>query len=446
MNFPHGEVYHSEKIDSFGMVSEGRAIKTDDRETILGTDQRVVALGFARMADALGNSFLIVVLPLYIASGAVSGHVFGLPEALVTGIVLALFGLVSSLMQPIAGRLSDRLGKRRLFVLVGLVVFSAANFAFSLAGTYVSLFAIRALQGLAAALTITASVALVNELSTLGSRGGNMGVYNSFRLVGFGVGPLASGFVIEGGPYLLPLSGGVEVSGFEVAFYVAALAALVSAALVAILVRDPETTRPSTERIALNIRSDEPDQVLDPIFTLGIATFFMSACFALLSPIEPIVNARLDQGAVLFSVEFAALVGVLAVFQPIVGRMSDRRGRRMFIIVGLIGLAPATLAQGLVVTPWQMILARGLQGVAGAMVFAPALALAGDLAREGQSGAQLSVLTVSFGLGIAFGQIATGFLVRYGFVVPFATGALLAVVGAGLVRSQVTEPRAASLA
>jgi MFS family permease len=96
--------------------------------------------------------------------------------------------------------------------------------------------------------------------------------------------------------------------------------------------------------------------------------------------------------------------------------------------------------QGFVVEPWQMIGARMLQGVAGACVFAPALALGGDLADRGASGAQLSVLTVSFGLGIAAGQILAG----SGFFVPFAVGAVLALVGAAVVRSEVIElPRTA---
>ena len=394
------------------------------------------------MADALGNSFLIVVLPLYIASGSVSGEALGLSEALVTGLILALFGLVSSLFQPFAGRLSDRAGKRQAFVLGGLLLFGATNFAFSFAHTYLAMILIRAGQGLAAALTITASVALVNELSTPTSRGGNMGIYNAFRLVGFGAGPLASGFVIEAGPYTLPWGDGLTMTGFELSFYIAALAALVSAVLVALMVRDPEETQPDTRKIALRIRASEPNRLLDPIFTLGLATLFMSACFAMLSPIEPLVNTRLDQGPFLFSVEFAALVLTLAVAQPLIGRASDRRGRRTFIIIGLVALAPTTLAQGIVTEPWQMIAARGLQGIAGALVFAPALALAGDLAKEGQSGAQLSVLTVSFGLGIAFGQIAAGFLVRYGFVTPFAFGSLLALGGVWLVKTQVPMRRA----
>jgi MFS family permease len=86
-----------------------------------------------------------------------------------------------------------------------------------------------------------------------------------------------------------------------------------------------------------------------------------------------------------------------------------------------------------------MIGVRALQGVAGAMVFAPALALAGDYATKGQSGAQLSVLTVAFGLGIAAGQLLAGFFVQVGFIVPFAVGAALAAVGLVVVATQVED-------
>jgi MFS family permease len=392
----------------------------------------------------MGNSFLIIVLPLYIASAAVDSAALGLSESLATGLVLALFGLVSSPMQPLAGRLSDRAGRRTAFVIGGLLILAAANAAFLLAGSYLALFGIRAAQGLAAALTITAGVALVNELSAGQGRGSNMGIYNSFRLVGFGAGPLAAGAIIEAGPYRLA---GVDVSGFQATFVLSALLALVSAGLVALLVRDPAATKPTTRRLALRIRARAGDRgVLDSIFSLGLATFIMSSCIALLSAIEPAVNARLGQGPVLFAVQFATFIGALAAAQPFIGRISDRVGRRAFIVWGLVALVPTTLAQGLVATPGQMIAARFLQGLAGAAIFAPALALAGDLAAEGQSGAQLSVLTTAFGLGIAFGQIASGFFVRYGFVVPFAFGAAMALVGAAVVRTQVAEARVSPVA
>ena len=400
-------------------------------------DSRIIALGFARMSDAVANSFLIIVLPLYIASGNVTGWNFGLTEAAITGATLGAFGIVNSVIQPLAGQLSDRIGRRKVFILVGLVLLAAFNLSYAWATSYAAILFVRVLQAGAVALTIVGSVALVSELSPKISRGQNMGVYNSFRLIGFGTGPLIAGAVVTGGPYLLP--GGLEVTGFEASFYGSAVAAFLSAVLVHLMVSDPEDIHPSDHNIHLHIRSKEPGKLLDPIFTLGVASLLMAACIALLAPIEPIVNERLDQGPLLFAVEFAAFIGTQALVQPLLGSLSDSYGRKRFIVWGLIGLIPATLLQGMAIVPWQMIAARLLQGVTSAMVFAPALALAGDLAKEGQAGSQLSVLTVSFGLGIALGQFISGFMVQFGYFVPFAAGALLALVGLFLVYTQVDD-------
>ena len=405
-------------------------------ESLLGVNRRVLALALARMADAVGNSFLIIVLPLYVASEAVGGSVFGIPSSMVAGVVLALFGIASSIAQPLAGRLSDRMGRRKIFVIGGLVVLGAINLMFAAATAYWHLFALRVLQGLAAAFTITASLAIVNEMSDPESRGGNMGVYNSFRLIGFGAGPLLASALLELGPFVLP--GGIQVTGFEATFGVAAGTAFLGTVLVGLLVQDPEGTGPAPRQLALRVwdRSDQGTR-LDTIFALGLATLVMAACMALLSAIEPEVNARLDQGPVLFAVEFVALIAALAAFQPVVGRASDRVGRKPFIVVGLLALIPTTVIQGLVTVPWQMIVVRVLQGGAGALVFAPALALAGDHTARGQSGAQLAVLTVAFGLGIATGQLTAGFFVPFGFAVPFMIGGGLAAAGTVLVLTQV---------
>lgn len=225
---------------------------------------------------------------------------------------------------------------------------------------------------------------------------------------------------------------------FDTTFGVAAGTAVLGTVLVGLLVQDPDGTAPAPRRLNLQVW-DRSEGGLDTIFALGLVTLVMATCVALLSAIEPEVNAQLGQGPVLFAVEFVALVAALAAVQPAVGRASDRVGRKPFILIGLLALVPATLLQGLVVAPWQMIVTRVLQGAAGALIFAPALALAGDHTARGESGAQLAVLTVAFGLGIAQGQLIAGFFVQFGFVVPFVLGSLLAAGGAVLVWTQVEE-------
>jgi MFS family permease len=409
----------------------------------LGVDSQVLALALARMTESVGNSFLIVVLPLFIGSELVTGATFGLAEVAITGIVLSLFGFVNSSLQPLTGRLSDRTGQRKVFVLVGLVLIGTASFSYSLASAYWHLVGLRVLQGVAGALIIPTTVALVNDLATEDNRGGNMGTYNTFRLVGFGVGPIAAGGVVSAGPYAVVL-GGFEVAfgGFAAAFYFATATATLSFLLITALIDDPEQPEVNAgEEIPTGVAvfDRSGDQLFDPVFALGAVSFFMAVGIAVFATLGDIVNTRLDQGPTMFGLQFAAFVLAQILLQAPIGRATDFYGRRDFILVGTVLLVPTTAVQGILLDSWLMFAARFLQGVAGAMVFAPALALAGDLAPEGHSGSTLSVLTMAFGFGVAFGPLISGFLVALGFVVPFAVAAGLAVIAAVLVWTQIEE-------
>jgi len=411
-------------------------------------DTRILALALARMVDALANSFLVVVLPLYIGSQLVSMPSFvgttlslGVVEVplsteLLIGVVLSLFGFLNSFSQPFTGSLSDRTGRRRVFLLTGLALVAVGSAGYLVFADYGSILVMRALQGLGAAFTIPVTVALVNELSDEDERGGNFGLFNTFRLLGFGTGPLVAGGVVTAGPYSLA---GVALSGFDAAFLVAVVGAAVSFVLIALLIEDPERTdSEAADDISISVRNpDGPG--LDPVFALGVATVVMALSIAMYAPLANVINKRLDQGTFLFSVQFGATVLANVVFQYPIGRLSDRYGRRPFLVGGFVLLLPTTLAQGFVQTPALMILTRFLQGVAVAAVFAPSLALAGDIAKTGQSGSTLSLLTMGFGLGVAIGALFSGVLVGFGFAVPFVAATALGAVGLLLVYTQVGE-------
>jgi len=427
---------------------------------VLGTDRRVLALAMARMADALGNSFLIIVLPLYIASGQVviDGIVgsrvlgFTLTEEFLIGLVLSLFGFLNSFGQPVTGRISDRVGARRPFILGGLVVFGVASAAYPFVSSYAAILVVRAFQGLGAALTVPATIALVNDYATSDDeRGGNFGVFNTFRLIGFGFGPIVAGIVVAGGfgretvtEYAL---GGLTLSGFNAAFAVAVLGAVVSFVLVVRLVDEPpRAAADAADDLSVSVL--DPDGGIDTVFAVGVGTLFMALTIALFATLQEPINTALGQGSTLFGLQFSAVVAANVLLQVPIGNWADEYGRRPFIIAGFALLAPSVLAQGLIplvttpgtlVGPGLMLVSRLLQGVAVAMVFAPGLAVAGDLAREGRSGTTLSVLTMAFGLGVALGPLVSGVLFSFGLLAPFAFGAGLAVLALVLTVTQVEE-------
>jgi MFS family permease len=439
----HRSCYRFTRITCFPCVVPTPEPSSPARPTvavmgILDTDRRVLVLAMARMADAVGNSFLIVVLPAYIgAEGRVAVEAFTgqlavagvdvlvVTPALLIGLVLSMFGFLNSFLQPFTGRLSDRAGVRKPFILGGLALLAAASGAYSLVSDYRIVLVLRALQGIGAALTVPATVALVNELGTTDTRGNNFGVFNTFRLIGFGFGPIVAGVVLTR-------------FGFDAAFAVAVVGALVSFVLVEWLVEEPPRVEADAgEDLSIAVLGDR--SLFDPVFALGVATVCMGICIAMFATLEATINDRLGQSSVLFGAQFGAVTLANVVFQVPIGDASDTYGRRPFIVAGFVLLIPATLAQGYAPTPATMVLARFVQGVAVAAVFAPSLAVAGDLARAGASGSTLSVLTMGFGLGTAIGPLASGFLVRFGFPVPFAVGSALAALALVLVYTQVRE-------
>jgi MFS family permease len=414
---------------------------------ILGSDSRVVVLALARLTEALGNSMLVIALPVYIASGLLSGGEFGLTQAFFTGIVLSATGVISSVGQPLTGRLSDHLGERTPFVFGGLGVRTVALAGYIVTPSGAVLAAFRVLQGIGSAFTVPAALALISEYSTTGNRGGSMGIYTAFRLTGSLVGIFLAGVLLapESATYAyrLPLLG--PVGKFTLVLGIAAVGAALSTALVGLFVGDPEETRPLARKgLLINVFSGEADRVLDPVFVGGLAALLFGICIAMIEPLSPIINERLSQSSLMFSLQYGGLIVALVVFASPFGTLGDRYGRRPFIVGAWFVLVPATVVQGYVDSSVGLLAARLAQGFAAAMAFAPAIAMVGDFAEreDSGSGTQMAVFSMLLGIGLAVGPAFSGFLVEFGFAVPFVAAAVMAVFAAVLVYTQIPETHA----
>jgi EmrB/QacA subfamily drug resistance transporter len=95
-----------------------------------------------------------------------------------------------------AGTLADLLGRRRLF-LGGLVGFAAASALCAVAPSALALIAGRAVQGLAGAVLLSSSLALLAQDFTGRARAGAIGVWGATVAAAFAVGPLEGGLLTE---------------------------------------------------------------------------------------------------------------------------------------------------------------------------------------------------------------------------------------------------------
>ncbi len=385
---------------------------------LLDTPPEVVALSFARMADALGNSLIIILLPLYIAREP--SPWFDFPTEFLVGLAISLYGFLFALGQPFAGALTDRVGRRRPFILGGLAIMAAATIGLMFVHRYAWIFGLRGIQGLGVALIIPATLALITGVTRKHNRGHAMGVYSTFRMAGFATGPL--------------LAGVLQVHfGFNAAFLVGGAFLAIAFMLVYFTVDEPGGSREeaagSTSASLIESRGRSGFWPSQSILTLMFATVILAASLSMISALENEFNARLSQTAIGFGVAFSALTVSRLLVQIPVGTWSDHIGRKKLIVGGLLALAPITVLFGYVDSTLQLVGVRIVQGIATAAVAAPAFALAGDLAPAGSEGREMSFVTMGFGLGLGAGPLLAGWLAGYlGFAVPFyVVGALSAL-------------------
>lgn len=387
-----------------------------------GVNRTVVALSVARLGDAVGNSILFIVLPLYVAE--LPAQLIQVPETVRVGLLLSLYGLVAAVLQSPAGAWSDHLGRRKPMILAGLAVMCAGTLGFLLATSFLDLLLLRMLQGIGVALTIPASMSLMAAATLRETRGGSMGVYATLRMVGFAGGPLVGGLL-------------VTTLGFASAFVAGAAFVLVGLIVVQLWIEEPSAPIEREHR--------RPFLIVDPtllspgIFGAGLATFLMASSFSMMTTLEHQFNQRLEQTALGFSVAFSALMVSRLLFQVPLGRLSDRVGRKPLLIGGLVLMAPATALLGLVTSTLQLTGVRLIQGVAAGAIAAPAFAVAADLSTSGGEARQMSVVTIGFGLGLALGPLIAGVLALHSFEMPFVVGGVLCLFGAWVVLRWVPE-------
>jgi len=143
---------------------------------------------------------------------------------------------------------------------------------------------------------------------------------------------------------------------------------------------------------------------------LAISAFSVILGVGIIAPLLPLYADSLGASAVGLGIIFAGFSISRAVFMPIVGRISDRKGRRFFICGGLFAYAAISLGYIWADSISQLTTVRILHGCASAMVIPIAQAYIGDLSPQGEEGKWQGYFNASFFTGFGFGPLLGGVL------------------------------------
>ena len=155
----------------------------------------------------------------------------------------------------------------------------------------------------------------------------------------------------------------------------------------------------------------------------------------ILAPVLPqFIEDELDGGGVAVGIAVGAFAVTAALLRPWVGRIGDRRGRRVLLVVGgclVFGLA--TLGYGLAEGLAVLVLFRLVAGVGEAATFIGAATLAQDLAPPARRGQAASLFSISVYGGLSFGPLIGDWVYRHhGAGWSWVAAATASFVGAGI--------------
>lgn len=127
---------------------------------------------------------------------------------------------------------------------------------------------------------------------------------------------------------------------------------------------------------------------------------------------------------------------------PLLGRLSDRIGRKPVIVISLIGTAVGSFITGAAGVLWLLFAGRIVDGASGGSLSVAQAAVA-DLAPEAERPRLIGLLSAAFGVGFVLGPAIGGLAALGGPHVPFYVAGVLATINAIAAIIRLPETRTA---
>jgi MFS transporter, DHA1 family, solute carrier family 18 (vesicular amine transporter), member 1/2 len=343
--------------------------------------------------DSVGYGVVVPVLPIYARTLDATDFQIGFLFA--TYAIALLLGAIPM------GMLSDRYG-RKPFVLFGMFAMSGAFIFYALAKSYWVLVIARTLDGLTAAATWSAGLALLGDRFEESEMGSKMGVAIGVMAVGGIAGTVLGGFLSD-------------ALGYRAPFYAIAIGCFVGG-LVAVFLeeeRDRQVAIVPAGRMLLNVLRNRT------ILIACVISMITTAGMGLLEPTLPLyLREEFSMSRTGIGLLFGFMMLLYAAASPLAGKLSDTVGRKKPIMVGLV--ATAAIMPFIVVFKNVAAVAvlLGLLGMTFSVFESPSVPLITDsMPKDGGGdihyGTAFGMLNFFWSLGYALGPLLGGALMGW---------------------------------
>ena len=324
--------------------------------------------------------------------------------------ILAAANPLGTLLGAIpCGVLAARIGPKRL-VLLGLALMGVSSVVFGFAQHIVLLDAARFVQGIGGACSWAGALAWLLSEAPAERRGELLGTALGAGIAGALVGPAIGGLADATSPELVFSS-----------------VLVVAAALAAWALATPQTHVPSSMGVGSVVAAVRRPAVLRAMWLVTLPAL----AFGALNVVGSLRLDSLGAGTAAVAGTFLVAAGAEALMSPLVGRVSDRRGRLVPVRAGLAASAAVLVALTL---PGQaLVLAGGIVVLGSALgaFWAPAFAMVADAAEHAglDQGFAFALVNLAWAIGQVAGSASSGALAEATTdAVPFLVVSALCVV------------------
>jgi DHA1 family tetracycline resistance protein-like MFS transporter len=160
--------------------------------------------------------------------------------------------------------------------------------------------------------------------------------------------------------------------------------------------------------------------------------------FGIVIPILPLYVEEYGPSPVVFGLLMASFSIMQFLFAPILGRLSDRVGRRPVLLVSLLGSAVGYLLFGIAGSLGMLFASRIIDGISGGNI-STAQAVIADITGPDDRAKGMGLIGAAFGLGFILGPALGALLVTVAPWMPGAAAATTSMVAFVLVLTKLPE-------
>ena len=350
---------------------------------------------------------IIPIMPAYLKTFGAAGQVLGF--------LIAIIAFAQFIFSPLAGNLSDRIGRKKLIVF-GLVMTGIAQIGFALAGHLVELFLWRFLTGVGSAFIMPSVMAYAADITTLEERGKAMGLIGAAISVGFMIGP--------------GIGGALSNVNIHFPFYFAGGAAIVTAILSVIFLPKTALTVAAASEASNNIVKEIMRSVKKPYFIMLVIVFIFSFGISnFQATLSIYLTYKFDYSpndiAILMTIGgFAGVIiqGVL------LSRLFKRFGELRIVLWSLVVAAISFILMIFVSGYFIIMLVATIFQIATTLI-RPAINTLVSKSAGNEQGYAAGMNTAYMSLGNVIGPALAGTLVDWKLDSPFVLGAIILFIG-----------------